>query len=115
MNSIPNSQRVRTRQTAAFSLMEIMAAIVILGILAAVMVPRLTAHQDTAKKSACYADKRNIEVQAKLWKRNKGTYPLANLSDIGADTSYLPDGLPTCPVDGTSYTINTTTGLVVGH
>ena len=95
--------------------MEIMAALVILGILAALIVPRLSAHQDKGKKSGCYANKGDIELQVKLWKRNKSTYPVANLSDIGADTAYFPGGLPTCPVDGTSYTINTTTGRVTGH
>ncbi len=95
--------------------MEVLAAVVILGILAAVIVPRLSGHQDTAKKSACYANKRDIEVQAKLWLRNNATYPLANLSDIGASTTYFPSGLPVCPVDGTAYTIDTTTGKVTGH
>jgi prepilin-type N-terminal cleavage/methylation domain-containing protein len=99
----------------AFSLMEVMAAIVILGILAAVMVPSLWNHQVSAKKSACYTNKGDIELQVKLWKRNNGSYPLANLSNIGSDTTYFPGGLPTCPVDGTSYTIDTTTGRVSGH
>jgi general secretion pathway protein G len=101
--------------TSAFSLMELMAVLLILGILAAVIVPRMSAHQDKGNKSACYANKGDLELQIKLWKRNKGTYPAANLSDIGADTSYLPGGLPLCPVDGTAYTINTTTGRVIGH
>ena len=110
-----NEKLVARTQTAAFSLMEIMAAIVILGILAAVMVPRLAGHQDKAKRSACYANKGDIELQAKLWRRNNGTYPLANLSDIGASTTYFPGALPVCPLDGTAYTIDTTTGKVVGH
>jgi len=110
-----NEKLVARTQRAAFSLMEIMAAIVILGILAAVMVPRLAGHQDKAKRSACYANKGDIELQAKLWRRNNGTYPLANLSDIGASTTYFPGALPVCPVDGTAYTIDTTTGKVVGH
>jgi len=101
--------------TPAFSLMEVLAAIVILGILAAVIVPSLANHQVKAKKSACYANKGDIELQVKLWKRNNGSYPLSNLSNIGADTTYFPSGLPTCPVDGTSYTIDTTTGRVSGH
>src|SRR6476660_488570 len=111
--------KTRTNQMpehpTAFSLMEIMAALMILGVLAAVIVPRLSAHQDKGKKSACYANKGDIELQVKLWKRNKSSSPAANLSDIGADTSYLPGGLPVCPVDGTAYTINTTTGRVIGH
>ena len=65
--------------------------------------------------AACYANQGDIELQVKLWKRMNGTYPAANLSDIGANTSYFPSPVPVCPVDGTSYTINTTTGLVIGH
>ena len=38
-----------------------------------------------------------------------------NLSDIGANSSYFPDGLPICPVDGSSYSIDTTTLRVNGH
>jgi general secretion pathway protein G len=110
-----NTPRRAPQEQAAFSLMEIMAVLVILGILAAVIVPRLSAHQDKGKKSACFANKGDIELQVKLWKRDKSSYPAANLSDIGTDTSYMPGGLPVCPVDGTSYIINTTTGRVTGH
>jgi type II secretory pathway pseudopilin PulG len=92
-----------------------MAAMAILGVLALLVVPRLANHQASAKKSACYANKGDIELQAKLWRRNKGSYPAANLSDIGTDTSYFPGGLPVCPVDGAAYTIDTTTGRVIGH
>jgi prepilin-type N-terminal cleavage/methylation domain-containing protein len=109
------SKQSKPQQITAFSLMEIMAVLVILGILAAVMVPRMSAHQDKGKKSACYANKGDVELQVKLWKRNKSSYPVANLSDIGADASYFPGTLPVCPVDGTAYTIDTTTGRVIGH
>ena len=109
------NQRPRMRSFPAFSLMELMDVLGILGALAAVVVPRLASHQDKGKKSACCASKGDIELQVKLWKRNKSTFPAANLSDIGSDVSYFPGGLPVCPVDGTTYTINTTTGRVTGH
>ena len=110
-----NYKQTKSQQNRAFSLMELMAVIAILGILAAVIVPGMSANQDKGKKSTCYANKGDIELQVKLWKRNKSSYPAANLSDIGADTSYFPGSLPVCPVDGTAYTINTTTGRVIGH
>jgi general secretion pathway protein G len=107
-------QRERTAQ-AGFTLTELMAVMAILGVLAILIVPRVSNHQVTSKRAACYACQGDIELQVKLWKRNNGTYPAANLNDIGVDTAYFPSGVPTCPVDGTTYTINTTTGLVTGH
>ena len=99
----------------AFSLWELMAVMAIIGVLAMVIIPRVVTPQDGAKKNACNLNQAEIELQVKLWRRNVGSYPAADLSDIGANTTYFPSGLPVCPVDGTVYTINTTSGLVVGH
>jgi type II secretory pathway pseudopilin PulG len=92
-----------------------MAVLAVLGILAALVVPRVVVHHDDAKRAACNTNQAEIELQAKLWRRDQGAYPSANLSDIAADTDYFPAGLPVCPVDGSAYTINTTDGLVIGH
>src|SRR5438552_14923921 len=89
-----------------FSLWELMAVGVILAVLAAFIVPRVINHQTYSNRAACYANKGDIEMQAKLWRRANGSYPLSNLSNIGADTNYFASGLPVCPVDGTSYTID---------
>jgi general secretion pathway protein G len=115
MRRTTKERRTAILLTAAFSLTELMAVVAILGVLAILIVPRVSNHQDTSKRAACYANQGDIELEVKLWKRNNATYPAANLSDIGANTTYFPSGLPVCPVDGTAYTINTTTGLVIGH
>ena len=99
----------------AFSLLELMAVLAIVALVAAVIVPRVTGEGDAAKVASCHAYKGDIEIQAELWMHNSGGWPAANLSDIGGDLNYFPEGLPTCPVDGTSYTIDTATGLVIGH
>ena len=103
------------RKRTGFSLLELMAVITILAIVAAYTIPRLGTNNVTAKRNACWTNQGEIELQVQLWRRNKGSYPAADLSNIGADTAYFPQGLPTCPADGTTYTIDTTTGLVVGH
>jgi prepilin-type N-terminal cleavage/methylation domain-containing protein len=97
------------------SLLELIAVVAMIGILAAIIVTHVTSENDSSKINACQTYKGNIEIQAELWIHNQGSLPLANLSDIGAVTAYFPEGLPTCPVDGTAYTIDTATGLVVGH
>jgi len=98
-----------------FSLLEVITVIAILGILALAIVPRAAESNDAADIAGCFVFKGDIEIQAELWHHNTGGWPAGNLSDIGADLNYFPEGLPTCPVDGTAYTIDPTTGLVQGH
>src|SRR3972149_10268571 len=93
-----------------FSLLELMAAVAILALLAAVIVPRVAGHRDSANRDACHVQRGEIDLGVQHWRSNTGSYPAADLSDIGADPDYFPEGLPTCPVDGTTYTIDTTDG-----
>jgi prepilin-type N-terminal cleavage/methylation domain-containing protein len=98
-----------------FSLVELMAVIAILGLLAGIILPRIFGEDQDAKSAACKAHKGNIEIQAELWMHDTGSWPAASLTAIGADANYFPSGLPTCPVDGSSYTINPLTGRILGH
>ncbi len=89
--------------------------VVILGIIGWVVLPRLSDGSLDSERIACYVNKTDVEVQAELWYRNKGSWPATDLSDVGADVEYFPDGLPTCPVDGTAYVLDGATHQVIGH
>lgn len=107
---------VRTnKRSGGFSLLELLAIVTILGVLAAVALPRLSSHGDSAKQAACHARRGNLEVQAQRWYRSKGAWPSSNLSDLAADPDYLPEGLPVCPVDGSAYTFDAATQSISGH
>jgi len=108
------TQAVQERRSA-FSIMELLAVVTILGVLSAILITRTSSHIDGSKREACFLRKGEVELQVQLWHRNTGSLPPANLSGIGTDTGYFPEGLPVCPVDGTAYTIDTTTGKVTGH
>src|SRR5262245_44213561 len=95
-------------------LLEVLAIVTIMGILAVIVIPRFSNHGAQAKSRTCNVNKGNLEVQCQLWLRQKGTAPQSNLGDIGANAAYFPEGLPKCPVDGSGYTINTTTLRVNG-
>ena len=106
----PQKKRLR-----GFSLLEMLAVITILGILAALIIPRMGNDAKAAKSQGCNVNRGNIETQVQLWFRNKSAWPQTNLSDIGANTAYFPDGLPRCPVDGSAYQLNSATNQVTGH
>ena len=94
------------RKRAGFSLMELLAVVTILGIIAAIIVPRVTVSSDTAKAKVNAHNKATINAAVERYYIENGSWPAADLSDIGADTNYFPDGIPTNPVDGSSYTLN---------
>jgi len=100
---------------SGFSLVELMVVVTLVGLVAGVILSRMTGGDDAANIAACYVYKGDIEVQAELWHHNTGAWPAANLSSIGADLNYFPAGLPTCPVDSSTYTIDAATGRVNGH
>ena len=87
----------------------------IVALLATIILSRVSGGSDSGKAAACHTYKGDVEIQAELWRYNTGSWPVADLSDIGADLNYFPTGLPTCPVDESTYTIDTNTGRVIGH
>ena len=105
----------RVNSRPAFSLLEVLMAVTLMGIVAAVVMPRLTSHSTEARIHACHVYRGNIEIQAELWFRNRGVWPADDLADIGTTSRYFPDGLPTCPVDNSGYTISANTGRVIAH
>ncbi|REJ69000.1 MAG: type II secretion system protein [Planctomycetota bacterium] len=98
-----------------FSYLEILAVVTLLGITAAIVLTRVSYRSDEAEINACHLHKGNLEVQAQLWFRDKGSWPASNLSDMAADSNYLPDGLPQCPHSSTPYTFNSSTQKITGH
>ena len=100
----------------AFTLLELLAVVTILGIIAVIVVPRITTSSDTAKAKANLHNKAVINAAVERYYVDKGSWPATDLAEIdtgGADyLDYFPDGLPANPVDGSAYTINATTHRV---
>ncbi len=103
------------RRRSGFTLIEILAVVVILGILASVVVPRVLASSATAKINACYQNKAVVNTAVEKYYFDTGTWPVAALTDIGADVNSFPDGIPVCPVDSTAYALDTVSNRITGH
>jgi prepilin-type N-terminal cleavage/methylation domain-containing protein len=104
--------KIRYRKPKGFSLMELLAVVTILGIIAAIIVPRVMTSSDASKQKVHAHNKATINAAVERWYIEKSAWPANNLSDIGADTNYFPDGIPANPVDGSAYTLNATTHRV---
>ena len=98
-----------------FSLMELLAVVTILGIIAALIVPRVAQSSDTAKEKCCLHNCAEINITSEQYYIHNGVWPAINLSNIGTDVNYFPDGLPNCPVSGQSYRLDPATHRVIGH
>lgn len=103
------------RATRGFSLLEVLAVVVILAIVAALAIPRFGGSSREAKITSCRALQGHLNIQSQLWFRNKGTWPAADLSDLMADQYYFPEGPVACPVDGSPYQFDPATRRVTPH
>jgi len=65
----------RLRDRAGFTLIEIMVVIVILGLLAALVVPKLIGRTEEAKKTQARVQIRSVEQALELFKLDNGFFP----------------------------------------
>jgi general secretion pathway protein G len=107
-------KRGKTNRTA-FSLMELIAVVTILGVIAALVLPRVIKGTDITKETTCHHNRAEINITVERYYLHTGNWPADDLSDIAGDQDYFPDGLPTCPATGAAYRLDPATHRVVGH
>jgi general secretion pathway protein G len=69
------SLKQKLKDRRGFSLIELMIVIVIMGILASLLIPRIMDRPEEARRTKAHLDIKNIENALKLYKLDSGTYP----------------------------------------
>lgn len=75
LSDLHTSDLHRNRQCTGFTLIEVMVVIVILGILAALVVPRIMDQPDKARITKAQADIRALDSALKMYKLDNFQYP----------------------------------------
>ncbi len=68
-------QQIKQNMRKAFSLMELMVVIIILGLLAAFVLPSLTGKSDDAKVKLTCVQMKSIDQALKMYKIDNSSYP----------------------------------------
>jgi general secretion pathway protein G len=82
------------RRNSGFTLIEVMVVVVILGILAAIVVPRIMDRPDEARKVKAAQDIRALEAALNLYRLDNYTYPT---TDQGLDALVTKPAAPEPP------------------
>jgi competence protein ComGC len=103
------------RENAAFTLVELMVVVLILGALAFVTVPRIGESSTTAKVNACDTNVDIFKQYVELFVAKTGASPdKTDLSEVTGFEAYFPDGIPVCPF-GDDYDYDKDTDRVTPH
>lgn len=94
-------------KNAAFTLIEILIVVILLGILAAIVVPQFTENQEAAEASKIAADLQILRTQIQLYRFRENAYP----ATLDALVPQYIQAVPTPPAGG-NYAYDADTGVV---
>lgn len=96
----------RSHRSRGFTLVEIMIVVLIIGILMSIAVPSFIQARQTARRSSCLANMKEIETAKEQWAMDnkKSNGDTVGFTDLVGTTLYMKNA-PSCPEAGT-YSVN---------
>lgn len=103
---------MKRENSLGFTLMEMLIVVTIIGILAAIILPRFVTSSDSAKSAAKEAERQTINAQVELYQFQIGSYPTA-MTEAGWGGSsvsilYWPSGVPSADPFGVAWELDST-------
>ena len=93
--------QLKTSRKSAFTLVEIMIVVAIIGLLAAIAIPNFIKAREASQKNACIANLKQIDGAKNTWaleNKKVALDPVAD-TDLYGTSKYIRDE-PKCPANG---------------
>ena len=101
------------KKRKGFTLIEVLVVVIILGVLATIVIPKIASSTGDAKAAKCSANWGMLIRALELYSvNNDGVYPADQAgfdADVLGEDVYFPHGAPTCPYS-TGYVFVETAG-----
>jgi len=95
--------KIQNKKNGAFTLVEIMIVVAIIGLLAAIAIPNFVKARTTAQKNSCIANLKQIDGAVQQWALEQKKVATDTYSLTSAEIKAYMKGsrLPDCPGSGT--------------
>lgn len=94
-----------SKNRRGFTLVEALIVVVIIGVIAAVAIPKFLTARESANEEVCRSNLATLNSLISEWEvKNSKTIDTTGWGEVYS-TNNFPDGLPKCPTDGDGYTL----------
>ena len=94
-----------SKSTSGFSLLEIIAAVILVSVVALLGIQHVRTAGDTGQARACELNRRNVQLEVQRYQQLNRSLPSADLRELRA-AEYWNGDLPICPATGRAMTID---------